>query len=131
MYFHLKNPIMIGKKKHLDVQFFTEVVDASQAVDDRRRSMYDPDEMDDEQREPRLQLDKRAQDGEVLQLSFGKAGGEDVKRAVAQELGVRLIIIERPTVIYPKQTKTLDEVLAFAADGHITARLMKTGYSVS
>ena len=53
-HFHLKNPIMIGKKKQLDVQFFTEVVDASQAVDDRRRSMYDPDEMDDEQRERQL-----------------------------------------------------------------------------
>ena len=54
VHFHLKNAIMIGKKKHLDVQFFTEVVDASQAVDNGRRSMYDPDEMDDEQRERTL-----------------------------------------------------------------------------
>jgi nucleosome binding factor SPN SPT16 subunit len=54
IHFHLKNPIMIGKKKHNDVQFYTEVVDASQAVDNSRRSMYDPDEMDDEQRERQL-----------------------------------------------------------------------------
>lgn len=54
IHFHLKNPIMIGKKKHSDVQFFTEVVDASQAVSDSRRSMYDPDEMDDEFRERQL-----------------------------------------------------------------------------
>lgn len=54
IHFHLKNPIMIGKKKHSDVQFFTEVIDASQAVDNSRRSMYDPDEMDDEQRERQL-----------------------------------------------------------------------------
>jgi nucleosome binding factor SPN SPT16 subunit len=54
IHFHLKNPIMIGKKKHSDVQFFTEVVEASQAVDNSRRSMYDPDEMDDEQRERQL-----------------------------------------------------------------------------
>jgi nucleosome binding factor SPN SPT16 subunit len=54
VHFHLKNPIMVGKKKHLDIQFFTEVVDASQAVDNGRRSMYDPDEMDDEQRERQL-----------------------------------------------------------------------------
>ena len=54
VHFHLKNPIMIGKKKHSDVQFFTEVIDASQAVDNSRRSMYDPDEMDDEQRERQL-----------------------------------------------------------------------------
>merc|ERR1712161_117154 len=51
VHFHLKNAIMVGKKKYLDIQFFTEVVDASQAVDNGRRSMYDPDEMDDEQRE--------------------------------------------------------------------------------
>lgn len=54
IHFHLKNPIMIGKKRHSDVQFFTEVVDASSAVDNARRSMYDPDEMDDEQRERQL-----------------------------------------------------------------------------
>ena len=54
VHFHLKNEIMIGKKKHKDVQFFTEVIEASQAVDNSRRSMYDPDEMDDEQRERQL-----------------------------------------------------------------------------
>lgn len=54
IHFHLKNPIMIGTKKQIDVQFFTEVVEASQAVDNSRRSMYDPDEMDDEQRERQL-----------------------------------------------------------------------------
>ena len=54
VHFHLKNPIMIGKKKQQDIQFFTEVVDASQAVDAGKRSMYDPDEMDDEQRERQL-----------------------------------------------------------------------------
>ncbi|EJK59677.1 hypothetical protein THAOC_20072 [Thalassiosira oceanica] len=54
VHFHLKNPIMVGKKKQQDIQFFTEVVDASQAVDGNRRSMYDPDEMDDEQRERQL-----------------------------------------------------------------------------
>lgn len=54
IHFHLKNPIMVGKKKQQDIQFFTEVVDASQAVDIGRRSMYDPDEMDDEQRERQL-----------------------------------------------------------------------------
>lgn len=54
IHFHLKNPIMVGKKKHSDIQFFTEIVDASQAVDNSRRNMYDPDEMDDEQVERQL-----------------------------------------------------------------------------
>jgi nucleosome binding factor SPN SPT16 subunit len=54
VHFHLKNAIMVGKKRQFDVQFFTEVVDASQTVDAGRRNMYDPDEMDDEQRERQL-----------------------------------------------------------------------------
>lgn len=54
IHFHLKNPIMIGRKKQRNLQVFTEVVDASQAVDAGRRNMYDPEEMDDEQRERQL-----------------------------------------------------------------------------
>ena len=54
IHFHLKNPIMVGKKKSKDVQFLTEVIDASEALDSSRRSVYDPDELDEEQRERRL-----------------------------------------------------------------------------
>ncbi|KAJ1448969.1 FACT complex subunit-domain-containing protein [Pelagophyceae sp. CCMP2097] len=54
IHFHLHHGIMIGKKKSKDVQFFTEVVDASVALDAASRSMYDPDELDDEQRERQL-----------------------------------------------------------------------------
>jgi nucleosome binding factor SPN SPT16 subunit len=54
VHFNLKNPIMIGKKKHENVQFFTEVVEASEQVDGGRKSMYDPDEMDEEQRQRQL-----------------------------------------------------------------------------
>jgi nucleosome binding factor SPN SPT16 subunit len=51
VHFHLKDAIMVGKKKHDDIQFFTEVVDASENLDAGRRSSYDPDEMESEQRE--------------------------------------------------------------------------------
>jgi len=54
VHFNLKNPIMVGNKKHENVQFFTEVVEASEQVDASRRSMYDPDEMDEEQRQRQL-----------------------------------------------------------------------------
>lgn len=37
IHFHLKHPILIGKKKFKDVQFFTEVIEASQAIDGRHR----------------------------------------------------------------------------------------------
>ncbi|KAL3670335.1 hypothetical protein V7S43_004646 [Phytophthora oleae] len=54
IHFHLKNHIMIGKKKQKDVQFYTEVIEGSQTLDNRRRSMYDPDELDEENRERAL-----------------------------------------------------------------------------
>eukprot|EP01038_Epipyxis_sp_PR26KG_P005811 gene5811-8017_t len=51
VHFHLKDFIMVGKKKQKDVQFYTEVIDASLNLDNTRRAHYDPDELDDEQRE--------------------------------------------------------------------------------
>jgi len=54
LHFHLHNPIMIGKKKTKDVQFYVEVMEASYALDNARRSGYDPDELEEEQRERQL-----------------------------------------------------------------------------
>lgn len=51
IHFHFKDAVMIGKKKCKDVQFLTEVVEASMNLDGARRSAYDPDELEDEQRE--------------------------------------------------------------------------------
>ena len=51
VHFHLKDYIMIGKKKQRDVSFYTEVTDQSQSLDAAKRSGYDPDELDEEQRE--------------------------------------------------------------------------------
>jgi nucleosome binding factor SPN SPT16 subunit len=51
IHFHLKDFVMVGKKKQKDVQFFTEVIDSSLNLEGTRRSAYDPDEIDDEQRE--------------------------------------------------------------------------------
>lgn len=42
---------MVGKKKATDIQFYTEVMDAVQTLDGGRRSAYDPDEIEEEQRE--------------------------------------------------------------------------------
>lgn len=43
----------------------------------------------------------------------GEAGGEDIKRSVAAELGVPLIVISRPQLTYPQSTSDLTEVLHF------------------
>ena len=51
IHFHLKDFIMIGKKKHKDVQFYYDVVESSLNLDASHRSSYDPDELDEEQRE--------------------------------------------------------------------------------
>lgn len=51
LHFHLINPIMVGNKKTKDVQFYAEVMDVVQTLDGGRRNMYDPDEIEEEQRE--------------------------------------------------------------------------------
>jgi len=51
LHFRLHNEIMAGKKKTMDMQFYTEVMDVVQTLDAGRRSAYDPDEIEEEQRE--------------------------------------------------------------------------------
>lgn len=51
LHFHLHNHIMVGTKKTKDVQFFVEVMDVVQTLGGARRSMYDPDEIEEEQQE--------------------------------------------------------------------------------
>ena len=49
----------------------------------------------------------------VVTKASGTAGGEDIKRTVATELGIPLIIIARPTLDYPQQTSDLSVALEF------------------
>jgi len=53
IHFHLSHPIMVGKKKTQDIQFITEVVEASEDVS-ARGNVYDPDEIESEQRERKM-----------------------------------------------------------------------------
>ena len=49
----------------------------------------------------------------VVTKASGKAGGEDIKRRVAASLGIPLIVITRPQVIYPQQTSNIVNLLYF------------------
>lgn len=49
----------------------------------------------------------------VVTKASGTAGGEDVKRTVAAELGIPLVVISRPSVTYPQQTSDLLSALEF------------------
>lgn len=51
LHFHLHNHIMVGNKKTKDIQFYVEVMDVVQTVGGGKRSAYDPDEIEEEQRE--------------------------------------------------------------------------------
>ncbi|KAL8442000.1 hypothetical protein Emag_006745 [Eimeria magna] len=52
VHFHLKSPILVGKKRTQDVQFYTEAGTQTDDLDNRRnRSYHDPDETLDEMRE--------------------------------------------------------------------------------
>jgi precorrin-6A/cobalt-precorrin-6A reductase len=62
----------------------------------------------------------------VVTKASGTAGGEDIKHQIAAELGVKLIVIDRPSIAYPQQTSDLQTALAFclafcqAVDCHTT-----------
>jgi nucleosome binding factor SPN SPT16 subunit len=76
-----KNPNKNGKKKQENVQFFTEVVEASEQVDGNKRSMYDPDEMDDEQRQRQLR--------KKLNEAFKEVSPSEVRAVQHTRVGVR------------------------------------------
>lgn len=47
----------------------------------------------------------------VVTKASGIPGGEDIKRSIALELGINLIVIKRPIIIYPQQTSDLKRVI--------------------
>lgn len=49
----------------------------------------------------------------VVTKASGVAGGQEIKQSVARELGIPLIVINRPKISYPRQTSLLDAVLQF------------------
>ena len=49
----------------------------------------------------------------VIAKSSGLPGGLEIKQEVAAQLGVRLIVIERPRIQYPLQTDDPEAVIAF------------------
>lgn len=61
-----------------------------------------------------LALWRQWQISRVVAKASGQAGGEDVKRAIAQQLGVKLVLLQRPTLPYPRQTNEIADALAFA-----------------
>lgn len=52
----------------------------------------------------------------VVTKASGTAGGEEIKRRVATELGIPLVVITRPEVAYPQQTSNLETALEFCQD---------------
>lgn len=52
---------------------------------------------------------------QVVTKASGSPGGQDHKRQLAAQLGIRLVEIMRPAIAYPCQSDRLDTALAFAA----------------
>jgi precorrin-6A/cobalt-precorrin-6A reductase len=49
----------------------------------------------------------------VVTKASGIEGGEEIKRLVAQELNIPLLVIARPKIFYPQQTSKVSQVIAF------------------
>jgi len=52
----------------------------------------------------------------IVTKASGKAGGEDIKRQVATALGIPLIVIRRPELVYPQKTSKLESVVNFCCE---------------
>jgi precorrin-6A/cobalt-precorrin-6A reductase len=55
----------------------------------------------------------------VVTKASGTAGGEDIKRTVAAQLGIPLIVIDRPVVEYPQQTSDLSVAIEFCRQQYL------------
>jgi precorrin-6A/cobalt-precorrin-6A reductase len=55
----------------------------------------------------------------VVTKASGTAGGEDIKRAVAAQLGIPLIVIDRPAVEYLQQTSDLSVAIEFCRQQYL------------
>ncbi len=62
----------------------------------------------------------------VVTKASGVAGGEDIKRAVALELGIPLVLIARPVVEYSQQTSDFSVALEFCRT-HIASASVRPG----
>lgn len=49
----------------------------------------------------------------VVTKASGTPGGEDTKRNIADELGIQLIVVDRPMLEYPQLTSNFEEALEF------------------
>jgi precorrin-6A/cobalt-precorrin-6A reductase len=59
----------------------------------------------------------------VVTKASGVAGGEDIKRSVAAELGIPLVVIARPAIDYPQQTSDLSVALEFCRSHVVSASI--------
>ena len=51
----------------------------------------------------------------VVTKASGKQGGEDIKKKVSKILGTSLIIIQRPSINYPKSTEQISDIINFCS----------------
>ncbi|MEL6439619.1 MAG: cobalt-precorrin-6A reductase [Cyanobacteria bacterium J06621_8] len=49
----------------------------------------------------------------VVTKASGISGGEDIKQQAAAKLGIPIIVVQRPPVVYHRQTSSLSETLAY------------------
>ena len=88
LHFHLRDPIMIGKKKTKDVQFYVEIMEASYALDAARRNGYDPDELEQEQQERRYRQ-RMNQEFQAFSKKIEEQAGSSEREAIDFDIPFR------------------------------------------
>jgi len=98
-------------------QLFARILPSIEAIAQARAAGFTPDEIVALKPPISAALEKALWQqwsiSQVVAKSSGHPGGETVKRQVAAELGVELILLRRPPVNYPQQTSSEHEAIKF------------------
>lgn len=116
-------PLQLFRAWHEQATLFARILPSAIALEAAFKSGFTPQRLICLRPPISLELEKALwqqwQISLVVTKASGTAGGEDIKRTVAAQLGISLIVINRPTVEYPLKTSNLSVALKFCLQQQI------------
>ena len=110
-------PLQMFRPWHERATLFARILPSVTALEAANQAQFTPDRLICLRPPIGAELEKALwqqwQISLVVTKASGTPGGEDIKRTVAAQLGIPLIIIDRPTVEYPLKTSDLSVALEF------------------
>jgi len=110
-------PLSLFKNWHIQTTLFARILPSVVALEAALAAEFKPERLFAMRPPVPLEIERALwqhwQISCVVTKASGQPGGEDIKRVLAAELGITLIVITRPELSYPQQTSDLSTALAF------------------